>query len=153
MNELITNSQRMTSLEIAELSGKNHKDVMRAIRNMEDAWEKVNGRNFALVEYKDVKGELRPCYNLTKTECADDCVTITDIAKAIGMETEDLNSFLVDRGIQRWSRGQFRLTENYEGQGLAQDRLFIYYSKDGKQRERTYLVWTLKGADLINSLF
>ena len=51
MNELITNSQRMTSLEIAELSGKNHKDVMRAIRNMEDAWEKINGRNFALVEY------------------------------------------------------------------------------------------------------
>ena len=59
----------MTSLEIAELSGKNHKDVMRAIRNMEDAWEKINGRNFALVEYRDVKGELRPCYNLTKTEC------------------------------------------------------------------------------------
>ena len=43
MNELITNSQRMTSLEIAELSGKNHKDVMRAIRNMEDAWEKLTG--------------------------------------------------------------------------------------------------------------
>ena len=30
---------------------------------------KVNGRNFALVEYKDAKGELRPCYQLTKTEC------------------------------------------------------------------------------------
>ena len=80
---------------------------------------------------------------------ADDCVTITDIAKAIGMETKDLNSFLVDRGIQRWSRGQFRLTENYEGQGLAEDRLFIYYSKTGKQKRQTYLVWTPKGADFI----
>ena len=59
----------MTSLEIAELTGKQHKDVMRAIRKMEPAWVKVNGRNFALVEYKDAKGELRPCYQLTKTEC------------------------------------------------------------------------------------
>ncbi len=40
--------QRMTSLEIAELTGKQHKDVLKAIRNMEPAWEKVCGRNFAL---------------------------------------------------------------------------------------------------------
>ena len=46
--------QRMTSLEIAQLSGKQHKDVLKAIRNMESAWEKVNGRNFALVDYKDL---------------------------------------------------------------------------------------------------
>lgn len=36
---------------------------------MEPAWMKVNGRKFALVEYRDQKGELRPCYQLTKTEC------------------------------------------------------------------------------------
>ena len=40
--------QTMTSLEIAELTGKQHKDVLKAIRNMEPAWEKVCGRNFAL---------------------------------------------------------------------------------------------------------
>jgi phage regulator Rha-like protein len=51
----------MTSLEIAELTGKQHKDVMKAIRNMEPAWVKVNGRKFALVEYKDAKGEFRGC--------------------------------------------------------------------------------------------
>ena len=49
----------MTSTEIAELTGKNHKDVLKAIRKMEPAWGKVNGRNFALVEYRDQKGELR----------------------------------------------------------------------------------------------
>ena len=47
----------MTSLEIAQVTGKMHKDVMKAIRNMEPAWEKVNGRNFALVGYTDAKGE------------------------------------------------------------------------------------------------
>ena len=30
--------QHMTSLEIAELIGKQHKNVMQAIRNMEPAW-------------------------------------------------------------------------------------------------------------------
>ena len=62
-------SVHMTSLEIAEVTGRRHCDVMRAIRNMEPAWEKVNGRKFELVEYRDRKGELLPCYSLTKTEC------------------------------------------------------------------------------------
>ncbi len=45
-------AQSMTSLEIAHVTGKMHKDVMKAIRNMEPAWLKVNGRNFALVDYR-----------------------------------------------------------------------------------------------------
>ena len=56
MNEMV-GKETMTSLEIAEVTGRNHKDVMRSIREMEEAWYKVNGRKFALVEYKvsDVK--------------------------------------------------------------------------------------------------
>ena len=50
----INKEQTMTSLEIAELTGKQHKDVMKAIRNMEPSWLKVNGRKFALVEYQDM---------------------------------------------------------------------------------------------------
>ena len=202
----------MTSLEIAEVAGKQHKDLMRAIRNMEDAWERIAERKFALSEYTDVTGRTLPCYLLTKTEClyiatkfsdearaklvlrweqlekerimqgairhmlvtdsdimneaerivtntlvnskrnADGCFTASDIAKTIGIDVQDLNSFLVDRGIQQWRRGQFRLTENYEGRHLTEDRLFIYYSKEGKQKKQTYLVWTQKGADFINSL-
>ena len=42
--------QTMTSLEIAELTGKQHKNVMQAIRNMEPAWEKVTGLKFQLCE-------------------------------------------------------------------------------------------------------
>jgi phage regulator Rha-like protein len=209
----VMNAQSMTSLEIAQVTGKLHKHVMEAIRKMEPAWLKVNGSNFRLVDYKDSKGELRPCYSLSKTEClyiatkfndearaklvirwqqleqermmqqgvrhllitdqdvmheaetiigrtlvsfnqnADGCITASDIAKAMGMEVKDLNSFLTDRKIQRWKRGQYHLTPEYEGLGLAQDRLFIYYSKDGKQKERTYLVWTQKGAEMIDKMF
>ena len=51
-------TQHMTSLEIAELTGKQHKNVMQAIRNMEPAWEKVNGLKFQLsLNYLDQKGE------------------------------------------------------------------------------------------------
>ena len=60
--------QTMTSLEIAELTGKQHKNLMRDIRNMEPAWEKVNGLKFELIDYKDPRGRLKPCYLLTKTE-------------------------------------------------------------------------------------
>ena len=49
--QLATEVERMTSLEIARVTAKMHKDVMRAIRNMEPAWEKVNGRNFTLVAF------------------------------------------------------------------------------------------------------
>ena len=69
MQDLINNTERMTSIEIAEVTGKPHNDVLKAIRAMEPAWKKVNGGNFSRVEYKDAKGEMRPCFELTKTEC------------------------------------------------------------------------------------
>ena len=42
--------QMMTSLEIAEVTGKPHNDLMKAIRKMEPAWEKVQGCKFALLQ-------------------------------------------------------------------------------------------------------
>jgi hypothetical protein len=36
---------------------------------MEPAWEKTAGLKFQLGSYKDLNGQLRPCYSLTKTEC------------------------------------------------------------------------------------
>ena len=74
--------QMMTSLEIAELTGKQHKDVLKAIRKMELSWLKVTGRNFALSEYKDPTGRLLPCYLLTKTECLYIATKFNDEARA-----------------------------------------------------------------------
>ena len=83
--------QRMTSLEIAELTGKQHCHVMEAIRKMEPAWKKVNGSNFRLVEYQDKKGELRPCYSLTKTECLYIATKFNDEARArLGLRWQEL---------------------------------------------------------------
>lgn len=61
MNDLIINNdERMTSLQIAKITGKPHADVMKAIRKMEPAWVKVNEGKFSLVEYKDKKASLAP---------------------------------------------------------------------------------------------
>ena len=78
----VTQIQTMTSLQIAEVTGKRHSDVLEAIRNMEPAWEKVNGRKFPLVEYKDAKGEMRPMYQLNKTECLYVATKFNDEARA-----------------------------------------------------------------------
>ena len=78
----VNKPQTMTSLEIAELTGKQHCHVMEAIRKMESAWIKVNGSNFRLVEYQDKKGQMRPCYSLTKTECLYIATKFNDEARA-----------------------------------------------------------------------
>ena len=46
-NGLSTMEQRMTSLDIAEVTGKDHRNVLRDIRNMEPAWEKCMGSNLS----------------------------------------------------------------------------------------------------------
>lgn len=84
MSEISTfvDGDRMTSLQIAEITARLHKNVMRAIRNMEPAWEKINGRKFELVDYKDEKGETRPCFSLNKEECLYIATKFNDEARA-----------------------------------------------------------------------
>ena len=65
----------------------NHFDVLRAIRKMEPAWEKVTECKFAVSEYKDSTGRTLPCYSPT------------DIGAPFGLEGRDLNSFLCGLGV------------------------------------------------------
>ena len=78
--------QTMTSLEIAELTGKQHKHLMEAIRKMEPAWVKVHGSKFRLMfrEVATGNGAVRrdPCYQLTKTECLYIATKFNDEARA-----------------------------------------------------------------------
>lgn len=72
----------MSSIEISELSGKRHTDLLRSIRKMEPAWVKVNERKFTSVEYTDTKGEKRPMFELTKDECLYVATKFNDEARA-----------------------------------------------------------------------
>jgi phage regulator Rha-like protein len=228
----VDGEQRMTSMEIAELTGKQHKHVMEAIRRMEPAWEKVQGTKFRLSQrnYELPTGGMKavPCYLLTKTEClyiatkfndeararlvlrwqqleedrrealewerwkarwsqierpqgqrllgvsdeeildeaddiigdeldelnrdSDDCYTPTDIGAPFGLEGRDLNSFLCDKGVIHWSKGQWRLTPKFMHQGLTEDRSFIYHGRNGHRKTQSRLVWTEKGRDFVLGL-
>jgi len=59
-----------SSRQVAEEIGKRHADVLRAIEKITAPTSGVsadfNERNFALVTYKDAKGERRPEYLMTK---------------------------------------------------------------------------------------
>ena len=117
-------NQHMTSLEIAQVTGKQHKDVLKAIRNMEPAWMKVNGRKFALVEYRDKKGELRPCYSLTKTECLYIATKFNDEARAkLVLRWEELEMADVRRKMEEVRclpapKEILRLADEIIGKGL-----------------------------------
>ena len=86
MQTTILRQQTMTSLEIAELTGKQHNYLMKAIRKMEPAWEKVSQGKFAQSSRMVVQpnGGVRefPCYVLTKTECLYIATKFNDAARA-----------------------------------------------------------------------
>ncbi|HAA1749917.1 TPA_asm: phage regulatory protein, partial [Campylobacter jejuni] len=57
-----------TSLDVAKVFGKQHKDILEIIRSKirNKEIQNFNGRNFSPVKYRDAKGEMRPAYQLTK---------------------------------------------------------------------------------------
>ena len=57
----------MTSLDIAAITGKQHKEVMRDIRTILEQAE-IDQRRFAQV-YKAGNGQEQPCYRLPRREC------------------------------------------------------------------------------------
>ncbi|WP_333665195.1 Rha family transcriptional regulator, partial [Desulfobacter postgatei] len=60
----------VSSMMVAEHFEKEHKDVLRKIRQtmseLPENTDHFNERNFAPVEYIDNKGEMRPAYDLTR---------------------------------------------------------------------------------------
>lgn len=117
----IVDGERMTSLQIAEITGKPHADVMKAIRKMEPAWSKINEGNFSLVEYKDKKGETRPCYSLNKEECLYIATKFNDEARA--------------KLIKRWKE----LEEQHQKPSLPQNYLEALKSLVKAEEEKQQL--------------
>jgi len=88
-----------------------------------------------------------------KNLAADNCFTVSDIARLLDMNAQELNYLLVDWGVQFWNGCRYKLTPDYAGKGLTQDRNFHYYGLDGRKKYRTYMVWTRQGLDFMKKLF
>lgn len=94
--------QKMSSIEIAQITGKPHNDVMKAIRKMEPAWAKVCQGNFSLTSrmVKMPNGGVReiPCYQLNKFECLYIATKFNDEARArLVLRWAELEAFVAEQ--------------------------------------------------------
>ena len=114
----------------------------------------AQGRQLSEQEVVRVANRIAQRTVKQKNLAADNCLSASEVAKLVGLgDAKLLNSMLVDRGVIKWTGGRYRLTPEYEGRGLAQDRFFLYRSLEGKQKERSYLVWTERGKQFIHDRF
>lgn len=64
---IVNDVPKTTSLIVAEYFEKKHQHVMEKIRSLlSEVPSDFNQSNFRLVDYIDAKGEVRPCYEMTK---------------------------------------------------------------------------------------
>ena len=58
---------KMSSIEISELTGRRHDNIVRDIKNL--LKQGVNALNFEETSYQDKLNRQKPCFNLTKKGC------------------------------------------------------------------------------------
>ena len=158
----INKVQTITSLEIAELTGKQHFHLMRDIRKMEIAWEKVTQSKFGCSTYKDATGRTLPCYVLTKTECLYIATKFNDEARAkLVLRWEELEMAEVRRKMSDVPclpepQKILALADEIIGEGLADRNLtrlrtHVSYSLKGQKKIKVYMTWTMDGLRFLNS--
>ena len=69
VGETINSKESMTSLEISEVTGKEHKSIMRDIRVLLEQVSEKDGYKFVPMSYTDSCNRNQPMYNLGKKEC------------------------------------------------------------------------------------
>ncbi len=82
MENTITTGANISSREIAQITGTQHKNVMRSIRKMEAAWTEVSGASFTLGSYKDNSNRNQPMYLLKKDESLFISTKFNDVVRA-----------------------------------------------------------------------
>ena len=82
-----------------------------------------------------------------------DCLTMTQVAKGLGMTVHDLTTRLLQDSIIYEQSGQYMLYAPYARKGLAATRTHTHRDLFGTVRTRTYLVWTERGKQFIHERF
>lgn len=82
-----------------------------------------------------------------------DCLTMTQVAKGLGMTVHDLTTKLLQNNIIYEQSGQYMLYAPYARKGLAATRTHTHRDLFGTVHTRTYLVWTERGKQFIHERF
>lgn len=103
MTDLIIKNGTMTSLEIAEVTGKRHDSILRDIRNILS--QGVDAHNFVETSYTDKSNRQQKCYTLTKKGCLilasgyDVILREKIINRWEELETKDRNKYQVPKSF------------------------------------------------------
>lgn len=103
MTDLIIKKGTMTSLEIAEVTGKRHDSILRDIRNILS--QGVDAHNFVETSYTDKSNRQQKCYTLTKKGCLilasgyDVILREKIINRWEELETKDRNKYQVPKSF------------------------------------------------------
>lgn len=84
---------------------------------------------------------------------SNDCLTMTQVAKSIGMTVLELTHKLLSLGIIYKQSGQYMLYAKYARRGYASTRTQPITYNNGETGTSTYLVWTQRGARFIKEMF
>ena len=82
-----------------------------------------------------------------------DCLTMTQVAKGLGMTVHELTQRLLKERIIYEQSGQYMLYAPYARRHYARNRTHFHRDLFGNPHTHTYLVWTERGREFIHSLF
>lgn len=118
MATLIHETDRMSSLEIAELTGKRHDAILRDIRNL--LKQGVSAHNFVETSYRDKSNRQSPCFELTKKGC---------LIPASGYD-----AVLREKIIDRWEQLELEKRKPQTPQTYLEALKALVSSEEEKQR-------------------
>ena len=106
----------ISSLEIAEITGKRHDAILRDIRNL--LKQGVDAHNFVETYYTDKSNRQKPCFQLTK--------------KGSLVLASGYDALLRERIIDRWEVLETEHQAEIKNPSLSIDKAIANYQKQGK---------------------
>lgn len=129
--EVAYNAVYTTSLIIADVFEKRHDNIIAQIKALPQ--DEFNALNFKVVEYKDKKGELRPCYNLTRDRFSLLVMGFTG-EKAYKWKVEFIKAFNeMEKRLKSGGFNDLSLIDELKNSNLVKDE---YKKENAKQTNR-----------------
>lgn len=111
-------SGKMTSIEVARVTGKQHSNVMRDIRNLLEQLEDRGGFSFELTSYTDKSNRQSSCYLLTKKDCL--------------LLSSGYDANLRAKIINRWEKLEIERIKEERNPEISANKFISAYRKRGK---------------------
>ena len=81
------------------------------------------------------------------------CMTMTQVAKELGMTVYDLTRMLLQEGVIYYQSGQYMLYGDFARKGLAKTRTDYRVGRDGQTHTTVRLVWTESGRKMVHDVY